>query len=336
MEKEIIVSAQHLSIGYRYKGVSTPIHENLDFTLKCGELTSLLGPNGAGKSTLMRTISHLQPLLSGSITLSGKELSSYNEKELSRTIGIILTDKTQTGGLTVNELVALGRQPHTGFFGRLSKQDKERIESSIQAVGLSSKKDSYMAELSDGERQKAMIAKTLVQECPLILLDEPTAFLDAASRIEITQLLHEIAKEENRAILLSTHDIEQALVLSDQIWLLTQQGLTCGTPEDLVLNLQMDKLFEGKNVQFDKQRGSFSPSINFQKEIFVTASEDSLLHWGVNAINRLGFGQASTPQGHIQIHLMDKNQILYKGENGEETTLSSFEEMTNFITQKEK
>lgn len=333
MEKEIIVSAQNLSIGYRNKGENTPIHTNLDFTLRRGELTSLLGPNGAGKSTLMRSISHLQPTLSGTITLSGKELSNYNEKELSRTIGIILTDKTQTGGLTVNELVALGRQPYTGFFGRLSKQDKVKIDSSIQAVGLSSKKEAYMAELSDGERQKAMIAKTLVQECPLILLDEPTAFLDAASRIEITQLLHEIAQKENRAILLSTHDIEQALVLSDKIWLLTQQGLTCGTPEDLVLNHQMDTLFEGKNVRFDKQRGSFSPTLGYQKQIFVTASEESLLHWGVNAINRLGIGQASTPQGHPQLQFLDKNRISYKGEDGKETTFTSFEEMTKTLAE---
>ncbi len=254
---ENVLSANDLCVGYVCKCGVNPVHHHLNFSLRRGELVSLCGPNGAGKSTLLRTISKLQPQLAGDITLMDKPLESYSEKELSRTIGVVLTDRAQTGGLTVEEVVSLGRQPYTGFFGRLTNSDKELVKSAIHSVGMDANVNKYMAELSDGEKQKVMIAKTLVQECPVVILDEPTAFLDVASRIEITQLLHDIAHEQNRAVLLSTHDLEQALRLSDQLWLLTKHGLQAGTPEELIANHQIDTLFEGRNVYFDEETWTF-------------------------------------------------------------------------------
>lgn len=199
--KSVVIEGKNLNIGYRRGKREETVHHHLNFSLYRGELTCLLGANGAGKSTLLRTLAAVQPSLSGEISLLGKSLSGYSPKERSRAIGIVLTDKTQAGGLSVRELVALGRQPHTGFFGRLSREDNEKIEHALQAVGIADKASKYTAELSDGERQKVMIAKALVQECPLILLDEPTAFLDVVSRIEIMTLLHRLAGEEQRAIL---------------------------------------------------------------------------------------------------------------------------------------
>jgi iron complex transport system ATP-binding protein len=238
MEKQAVITATDLCIGYRTHKGEKKVHEHLSFGLYPGELTSLLGANGAGKSTLLRTLSASQPSLAGDLQLLGKPLQQYSEKERSRTIGVVLTDKTQAGGLTVYELVALGRQPHTGFFGRLHPKDHLIIKEALDAVGIAHKAESYTAELSDGERQKVMIAKALVQECPLIILDEPTAFLDVVSRIEIMTLLHQLAVEQNKAILLSTHDIEQALVLSDKLWLLSKEtGLQCGVTEDLQVQL---------------------------------------------------------------------------------------------------
>lgn len=218
--QSVVIEAKDLTIGYRHGKRGEVVHSHLNFALCRGELTCLLGSNGAGKSTLLRTLAAVQPPLSGDITLLGKPLASYSPKERSREIGIVLTDKTQAGGLSVRELVALGRQPHTGFFGHLGKEDHEIIDHALEAVGMAEKASKYTAELSDGERQKVMIAKALVQECPLILLDEPTAFLDVVSRIEIMTLLHRLASEEQCAILMSTHDIEQALVLGDKLWLL--------------------------------------------------------------------------------------------------------------------
>ena len=262
MEKQAVITATDLCIGYRTHKEEKKVHEHLSFELYPGELTSLLGANGAGKSPLLRTQSASQPSLAGDLQLLGKPLQQYSEKERSRTIGVVLTDKTQAGGLTVYELVALGRQPHTGFFGRLHPKDHLIIKEALDAVGIAHKAESYTAELSDGERQNVMIAKALVQECPLIILDEPTAFLDVVSRIEIMTLLHHIATAQNKAILLSTHDIEQALVLADCLWLLRKgHGMRSGITEDLILNGELDTLFDRKEICFDRAHGSYYKSV---------------------------------------------------------------------------
>lgn len=286
----VILEGQHVSIGYRQKKHDILVHRDLNFRLYQGELTCLLGANGSGKSTLLRTLSAVQPSLSGDIFLLDKPLNRYAERERSRTIGVVLTERTQTGGLTVWELVALGRQPHTGFFGRLNATDKGLIDYAIEAVGISRLAHSYMAELSDGERQKAFIAKALVQECPLILLDEPTAFLDVVSRIEIMTLLRRLAKEEQKAILLSTHDIDQALLLADRLWLLrSHEGITCGVTEDLILDNQLDTLFPESEICFNNQNGIFAPRTAYTKAVTLYAADERLRHWTVNALHRMGY-----------------------------------------------
>ncbi len=290
MEKSAIITAKGLCIGYRSHGEEKHVHDGLSFELLSGELTSLIGVNGAGKSTLLRTLSASQPTLGGELLINGKPIRLYSERELSRTIGVVLTDKTQAGGLTVRELVALGRQPHTGFFGRLHKHDNDIIDEMMTAVGIAYKANTYIAELSDGERQKVMIAKALVQECPLIILDEPTAFLDVVNRIEIMNLLHQIAVTQHKAILLSTHDIEQALVLSDRLWLLSKEhGLQHGVTEDIILSHKMDSIFTHKNIRFDYDHGVYYPAVSGTKEISVESNDETLLHWAINALNRNGY-----------------------------------------------
>ncbi len=302
-----MMEARNLAIGYGSRsgkkgifrssgsdGESTEndmgLHAHLNFTLHKGEMVCLLGPNGAGKSTLLRTLASFQPPLAGELLYDGKPLHRYSERERSRRIGVVLTDKTQVGGLTVHELVALGRQPHTGFLGRLKEHDLRLVDEAIEAVGMTHKRHSYTAELSDGERQKAMIAKALVQECPLILLDEPTAFLDVVSRIEIMQLLHTIAHRQERTILLSTHDVEQALVFADRLWLLSrEEGLRCGVTEDLLLADCMDTLFPGRSLRFDRERGGYIPLSATGMPIAVEAADGILFHWTQNALARNGY-----------------------------------------------
>ena len=206
------LGVQDLSIGYPARGrKGGRLYGALSLALRSGELTCLLGPNGAGKSTLLRTLGGLQRPLDGRVTWQGRPLERYGARERSRLLGVVLTDRSQAGGLRVRELVEMGRYPYTGFFGRLDAADRRAADEAIEAVGMTAKADSYVAELSDGERQKAMIAKTLAQQCPVILLDEPTAFLDVASRIEIMELLHRLARLQHKTVLLSTHDVEQAL-----------------------------------------------------------------------------------------------------------------------------
>ena len=326
MEKKIVIQGQDLSIGYRTGKQEKIVHEHLNFQLHAGELTCLLGANGTGKSTLLRTLSASQPALSGKLDIMGKPLTEYTEKERSRTIGVVLTDKTFAGGLSVYELVGLGRQPHTGFFGRLNKEDKRIIEEAMEHVGIAHKAHSYTAELSDGERQKAMIAKALVQECPLILLDEPTAFLDVVSRIEIMHSLHRLAVEQQKAILLSTHDIEQALVLSDKLWLLSKEhGLQTGVTEDIILNHQMENLFDKKDIRFDYDHGVYYPLANGQKKIAVSSEDKTLLHWAINALNRHGYHCVSN-DCDVRLVAVSPHELVYTY-HGKTKTFHSFEDL---------
>lgn len=330
MKKEAVITAADLCIGYRMGKREKRLHEHLSFSLYPGELTCLLGANGAGKSTLLRTLAASQSSLGGELLLQGKSLSTYSERDRSRTIGVVLTDKTQAGGLTVYELVALGRQPHTGFFGRLHKRDHAVINKALESVCIAHKAKSYIAELSDGERQKVMIAKALVQECPLILLDEPTAFLDVVSRIEIMTLLHNLAVTQHKAILLSTHDIEQALVLSDKLWLLSKEnGLQCGVTEDMILTRRMDTLFAHKDIRFDYAHGVYYPTVNCQQTIVIEAENDILQHWATNALNRHHYSclpPSDAVPGMSCLQVLAPNQLLLKSVDGVQL-YASFEEL---------
>lgn len=333
--KEIVLEGQEVSIGYRHKGQDVPVHTDLNFKLIQGEFTCLLGANGSGKSTLLRTLSAVQPTLGGTILLQKKPLTAYSEKERSRTIGVVLTEHTQTGGLTVYELVSLGRQPHTGFFGRLNSRDKELISYAIEAVGIQRLAHTYMAELSDGERQKAFIAKALVQECPLILLDEPTAFLDVVSRIEIMTLLRRLAREEHRAILLSTHDIDQALLMADRLWLLrAHEGITCGVTEDLILTHQLETLFPESNICFNSQNGVFAPRPSYSYSIVVKATDERLLHWAENALHRISYECLRTELKTEKLPILDvhaADEILLQTSH-EDFTFSNFESVIDHLS----
>ena len=285
------LGAQNLSIGYPARGrKGGRLYGALSLALRSGELTCLLGPNGAGKSTLLRTLGGLQRPLDGRVTWQGRPLERYGARERSRLLGVVLTDRSQAGGLRVRELVEMGRYPYTGFFGRLDAADRRAADEAIEAVGMTAKADSYVAELSDGERQKAMIAKTLAQQCPVILLDEPTAFLDVASRIEIMELLHRLARLQHKTVLLSTHDVEQALRLSDRIWLLSRaEGFCCGTPEDLVLSGRMDLYFGRGGLFFDRQAGGLRSRQDDAPAVRFEAADEALARWTKNALERNGF-----------------------------------------------
>ncbi|HIX44615.1 MAG TPA: ABC transporter ATP-binding protein [Candidatus Barnesiella excrementipullorum] len=335
MRRTPAISAQSLDIGYRSgKAGNIGIQRGLDIALYRGELTCLLGANGAGKSTLLRTLSGFQPPLGGTITVDGKPLDEIGKRDLSHLIGVVLTDRTSIGGLTAYEVAALGRQPHTGFFGRLSDADDAIVRNALAACGIAAKTHDYMASLSDGERQKVMIAKALAQECPIVILDEPTAFLDVVSRIEIMSLLHSIAAEQNRAILLSTHDIEQALVLGDRLWLLSREyGLQTGVTEDLILNGAFDRLFPHAAIHFDPLHGSFYPTVTRQRLVNVICPDDTLLHWSVNMLNRNGYTANITAEENCTpalLRIASPHDIVW--DNGAaQIAFTSFEELTLFL-----
>lgn len=327
---DAVIEARTLSIGYRQgRRGDKLVQRELDFSLDAGSLVCLLGPNGAGKSTLLRTLGGMQPPLGGELLLGGRPLSAYPERERSRLIGLVLTDKTFAGGLRVRELVALGRHPYVGFFGRLSAGDHRVVERAIEQTGIGSKADSYIAELSDGERQKVMIAKALAQECPLILLDEPTAYLDVTSRIEIMHLLHRLARQ-GKSILLSTHDIEQALLLSDRLWLLSKSwGILCGVTEDLVLQGQMSRFFGRGSIAFDVQDGAFRLEDGTLRPLAVEAAP-GLMRWVQNALMRSGFkavpGTVGMP-ADLRLKVVSPTEMQLGLPGGGSVRLDSFESL---------
>ena len=178
-----------LTTGYFSKKGHTAVTSNINASLHSGELTCLLGPNGAGKSTLLKTLSAFIPPLKGEIRIMGKNLREYTDAGLAKVIGVVLTERLGLANMSVEELVGLGRAPYTGFFGNLSKSDREIVDEAISLVKIGDLRGRMVQTLSDGERQKAMIAKALAQQTPVIFLDEPTAFLDYPSKVEIMQLL---------------------------------------------------------------------------------------------------------------------------------------------------
>jgi iron complex transport system ATP-binding protein len=321
-----IIQTSGLSIGYAGKREKRNVlHEGLNLALFPGETTCLLGLNGAGKSTLLRTLCGFQPPVKGEIRLMGKPLDAYSQAERSLLTGVVLTEKTNAGGITVYELVSLGRHPYTGFFGRLKKHDKKRIEEALEAAGISHKSDSYVYELSDGERQKAMIAKILAQECPIILLDEPTAFLDVTGRIEILILLRKLATEQQKSILLSTHDIDQAIRMGDRLWLLKKDHpMVCGTPEDLILNSAFETFFGKENMVFEP----FSGRVTLKTSFFPIGlgGDRFTSHWVGNALIRNGW-QPSETNGFPRIHCIDKHRIILHLPGDRQKEVTSVQEL---------
>lgn len=331
MKSRALISAKDLSIGYTNGKHKNVLYSGLSFDLYSGELTCLLGSNGAGKSTLLRTISAMQSSIGGEIFIEEKNIKDYSEQDLSQYLGLVLTDKTSVGGLTVRELVSLGRYPYTGFWGRLTKDDKEVVEKSLCDVCIIHKAERYMAELSDGERQKVMIAKALAQECPIILLDEPTAFLDVASRIEIMNLLHQLVTSQDKAILLSTHDIELAFMLADRLWLLSEKkGLTCGVTEDIILSDNMSQFFSKNNIVFEKESGRFRSKPQGGRKIYLIA-EDELYYWAQNLLQRQGFNVTDKSSDiNLTLEARSPRSICFKtGEK--EREFSSFEEFVIYL-----
>lgn len=237
MKQEETIRLAGLSIGYSAKHSVKVVAEGISDTIRSYELTCLIGENGAGKSTLLRTLSGFLPPLSGEIEIMGKPLKSYKEIELAKVIGVVLTEKSNLQNMTVEELVGMGRSPYTGFWGRLRAEDRAKVAEAIALVGINELKDRLVQTLSDGERQKVMIAKALAQETPIIFLDEPTAFLDYPSKVEILNLLHKLSSEAGKTVFLSTHDLELALRVADRVWLMTKQGeVKTGSPENLIVD----------------------------------------------------------------------------------------------------
>jgi iron complex transport system ATP-binding protein len=251
------LSVSALGIGYPDSKKKKPVLEGINFEIKRGELVCLIGANGTGKSTLIKTLSGLIPSVSGEILVRGKALHSYSSSELSKEISLVLTEKIQDDNLTAGEILVMGRHPYTSWLGTLSDHDRKVINQVADKISVSRFMDREFCTLSDGEKQRVMIARALIQEASIILLDEPASFLDLSSRIEIMELLREIAVEEHKSILVSSHDIELAIQYADRLIIITEQGrIFDGFTEDMIAAGVFENIFQEK-LSFDISAGKF-------------------------------------------------------------------------------
>ena len=242
-----------LYIGYAEDANRHIVAEELDASLPKGTMACLVGANGVGKSTLMRTLSGFQPALRGEVRIEGRALEEYTPRELSEKIGVVLTERESVPELTVEEVVAIGRVPYTNFWGRLTAADRRAVDEAIALVGIEHLRHKKIGRVSDGERQKAMIAKALAQQTSVILLDEPTAFLDYGSKVAVMRLLRRLAHEEGKAILLSTHDLEIAFQTADEVWILQHDGLQTGTLDALEEHGAMSAFLAKSGLRYEAE-----------------------------------------------------------------------------------
>ena len=320
-----ILSTHNLSIGYSKKGKTDTVQSGLNLQLQSGELVCMIGPNGSGKSTLLRTLTGLQKALSGNTTIDGKEISKLKQREKALMIALVLTERVEIENATVYNLVSLGRHPHSDWWGNINEEEDAIIREAIEMVHLEHKMHQNINELSDGERQRAMIAKALAQDTPIIMLDEPTAHLDLPNRVEIMLLLHRLAHKTDKAILLSTHELDLALQAADRIWLISaEHGVECGVPEDLVFNGSFNQAFESKSYFFNAANGNFSMNYPMTKQVWVSGDK-TCMYWTLRALARAGY--MVVQDAGVQILVTENGWLLH------EKNISTVEELLQNLNQ---
>ena len=321
-----ILTTQNLSIGYSKKGKTDVIQSGLDLQLLAGELVCLIGPNGSGKSTLLRTLTGLQKPLEGKTLIDGKDITFIKQHEKALKLALVLTERVDIENTTVYNLVSLGRHPHSDWWGNVTDQEDTIIREAITMVHMDHKMHQNINELSDGERQRAMIAKALAQDTAIIMLDEPTAHLDLPNRVEIMLLLHKLAHTTQKAILLSTHELDLALQAADRIWLIsTDHGVECGVPEDMVFNGSFNRAFQSKSYFFNAANGNFSMNYPMTNKVWVTGDK-TRMYWTLRALARAGY--MVVQDAEVTILVTEKGWTLNENE------ISTVEELLKQLSQK--
>lgn len=292
-----MLSTAGLAVGYHARRRRTTVLAGLDLALEPGELICLLGPNGSGKSTLLRTLAGLQEPLAGEVRLLGERLPRLGALERARRLAVVLTDQPDVGLMRAADLVALGRHPHTGWSGRLGADDHAQVRWALEATGATALAHRSVAELSDGERQRVLIARALAQRPAVLALDEPIAFVDVPRRVELTQLLRRLARDSGLAVLLTTHDLDLAIRSADKLWLLEPLAgggadLHVAAPEDLVLSGAIGRSFASAETHFDVTRGVFRAHRGDLGAVALTG-EGVEAAWTIRALERAGYARAA-------------------------------------------
>ncbi len=303
-------------IGYSVKKGQNILLANINLSAEKGENIALIGINGSGKSTLLRSISGIQKLLSGRINIDEKQIEKYTPVDLAKKLAIVSSEIINTGYLKVKDLVRLGRFPHQSFSKKQSDNDLNIINEALSVTGILHLSDKNINEISDGERQKVMIARALAQDTEIILLDEPTAFLDIENKYSVYNILSKTASEQNKTIIFSTHDLNIALKHADKVWLIKDNTIFEGAPEDLILQDSFSNLFKNKDVYFNKLTNEFSiqHQNKYPVKLINQTGSDILEQVTINALNRKQFYIDNTTQKLI-VEIQKDNQWVFKTEN---------------------
>lgn len=328
---ETVLKTHDLNIGYAPARRSRiVVSRDLNLSLRRGEVVCLLGPNGAGKSTLLRTLAGMQKPLTGGVMLMGQDVHRAQAQELAKYLSVVLTERVNPGMLTGYALAALGRHPYTDWAGNLSNHDEAMVKWALEAVGALDLAGKPVAEMSDGQRQKIMIARALAQDPAVMILDEPTAFLDLPRRAEMMRLLKQLAREANRAILLSSHDLDLAMRTADRVWLMPVNGpMQVGGPEDLVLSGAFEQVFATEGVTFDRTTGTFLIAPEREQSVLVTGEGLRCL-WTKRALERGGFRVASN--GDSGLACVEVVEDVWRVEiDGQSHTVSNLAELVTTL-----
>lgn len=290
MKKDMnqILSVSSLKIGHVSGKKKNVILPPLNASARKGELIAVIGRNGIGKSTLLRTLTGLQQNLGGDIFYFGKSITDYSRSDLALKVGYISTEPVRVANMSVYDLVSSGRFPYTNWIGKIDAADHRIIMNALEMTSMTSFCHKYISELSDGERQKSMIARILAQDTCVMIMDEPTAFLDTGSKYEILHLMHKLTRNSGKTIIFSTHDLQSAISQSDKIWLILDEHLIEGAPEDLMIEGAFNHLFESSNVKFNSADGSFSFR-GAERGDFYVEGRGLIKHWTEEALKREGF-----------------------------------------------
>ncbi len=307
---EYIISTTNLEIGYIASGKhGKSVYQNINVKARAGDLIALIGPNGIGKSTFLRTIAGLQKALAGNVFFHSREINDYTRHELAKRVSFVSTEVVRVNNMKVYDLVALGRFPHTNWLGNLKDHDKKLVDKAIEGVGLNDLADKYINEISDGERQRAMIARTLAQDTDMVVLDEPTAFLDISNKHEIIHLLNGLSKNRNKTVIFTTHDLNIAIHEADLIWLMLPQEISEGAPEDLVLKGILNEIFENSGIYFDIDKGDFKKRKEIVEKIRLEGNSTEYV-WTKKALERLGYAVVTDQNISSSIEVEKNNSGL--------------------------
>lgn len=292
-----IITLNSLAIGHE-KG--NALLRRLNLSVNKGEMVALIGRNGTGKSTLLKSMIGLIAPLEGYCTLNSVPLQDYSLPGRARMVSFVSSHFEHLPALSVGELVALGRMPYTGWMGRLSRQDMDMIKHALNEVRMGAFEDRKLDCLSDGERQRAMIARALVQDTPLMVLDEPSAFLDIPNTFELIRLLSKF-RDDGRSIVYSTHDLETAMQCADKMWVIHKDRILEGAPEDLGISGLFSELFSSSGIRYDEQAGKFLFTGRQRGTICLEGAAGETGAWTQNALQRIGFELDKSSQLKIRI-----------------------------------